>query len=124
MPPGPDDPVWKHARRRSSRRRTYLPGGGVAAAAVTAAVVAGLLVFLPSGSLLAHAGGGQPSPGDGTPTTPAPFTAAPEPSTPAPAPTGLQGSRSTTLRAVLRRAGRADGVIFPVRNALAIVPAV
>jgi hypothetical protein len=66
MPPGPDDPAWEHARRRSSWRRTYLLGGGVAAAAVTAAVVAGLLVFLPSDSLLAHAGGGQPSPGDGT----------------------------------------------------------
>jgi hypothetical protein len=93
MPPVPDDPAWEHARRRSSRRRTYLLGGGVAAAAVTAAVVAGLLVFLPSDSLLAHAGGGQASAGDGTPTTPAPFTAAPEPSTPAVGPTGLRGSR-------------------------------
>jgi eukaryotic-like serine/threonine-protein kinase len=88
MPPGPDDPAWEYARRRPSRRRTYLLGGGVAAAAVTAAVVAGLLVFLPSDSLLAHVGSGQASPRDGAPTS-----SAPAPSTAAPTPTGLRGSR-------------------------------
>jgi serine/threonine protein kinase len=88
MPPVPDDPAWEYARRRVSRRRTYLLGGGVAAAAVTAAVVAGLLVFLPSESLWAHAGSGQASPSAETPTS-----SAPAPSTAAPAPTGLRGSR-------------------------------
>ena len=82
MPPGPDDPAWEHARRRSSRRRTYLLGGG--AVAVTAAAVAGLLVFLPSTSLFAHAGS---KPAASRTETPASSTSA------TPTPTGLRGSR-------------------------------
>jgi eukaryotic-like serine/threonine-protein kinase len=76
QPHRPEDPAWERARRRTAKRRSYVLGGAVAAALLVIAVVAGALVYLPSHTGSASAGG-------------------PPSHSATPSPTALTGSRIT-----------------------------